>query len=272
MDDGSTDSSGQVLQQYGDSIQLLTFAGNRGVLEARNHGAARAEGEYLVFLDGDDLFMPWALDVYERIITEGNPSFILGRLSWFTGAIPVPTDQDVPGRIEFVEYESLMAKDRPVGLSASSLVIHRRAFQNVGGWSPDVPHVDCVDLVTKLGYSGHVVLICSPTVSYRVHASNSILTVPPFLRVAHHILRKERAGGYSGGRGERFRRYAWLAGTIVNWIKRALRAGYYRDAARLGVSGSPMVLAGIVQRSIARIRGRRPVETLDLHLERTEKE
>ena len=85
-------------------------------------------------MDGDDLFMPWALDVYERIVTERRPLFILARYSGFTGVIPVPTEQDVPARIEFVEYESLMAKDRPAGLSASSLVIDRGAFQNVGGW------------------------------------------------------------------------------------------------------------------------------------------
>ena len=71
----------------------------------------------------------------------------------------------------------------------------------------------------------------------------------------------------SGGRGQWFRRYAWLGGIIVFWIKRALRAGYYRDAVRLAVSGLPMIVAIVVQRSIAWIRGRRPVETLDLHLE-----
>lgn len=268
VDDGSTDGSAEVLQQYGESIQLLTFAGNHGASEARNQAAARAEGEYLVFLDGDDLFMPWALDVYERIITERHPSFILARYSVFTGAIPVPTDQDVPNRVEFVEYESLMHKDRSCSLSASTFVIHRRAFQNVGGWTSGVFHCDCVDLAAKLGYSGHVVLICSPyTVFYRVHASNSIHTVPPFLRMAHRILSKERAGGYPGGRGQRSARYAWLGGITVFLMKRALRAKYYRDAVGLGVSGSPMILAAIVKRSITWIMGRRPVETLDLHLD-----
>ena len=51
VDDGSTDGSVEVLKQYGESIQLLTFAANRGKLEARNYGAARAEENTWLFLD-----------------------------------------------------------------------------------------------------------------------------------------------------------------------------------------------------------------------------
>ena len=51
VDDGSSDGSVEILQQYGESIQLLKLASNRGALEARNQGAACAKGEYLAFLD-----------------------------------------------------------------------------------------------------------------------------------------------------------------------------------------------------------------------------
>jgi len=268
VDDGSKDGTAEILQQYGDSIQLLAFTGNRGAAEARNQAAARAKGEYLVFLDGDDLIMPWALDVYDRIIMERRPSFILARYAGFKGPIPILTDQDVPGRIEFVEYESLMAKDRSCGMSASAFVIQRRAFQNVGGWSPGIFQMDCVDLAAKLGCSGHVILICLPyTVLYRAHASQITHNVPPFLRMAYHILRKEKTGEYPGGRVQRFRRHAWLGGIIWFWVRRALRAGCCTGAVALGVSGSPMILAAIMKRVIAWTKGRRPVETLDLHLE-----
>jgi len=268
VDDGSNDGTAEILRQYGDSIQLLAFAGNRGAAEARNQAAARAKGEYLVFLDGDDLIMPWALDVYDRIIMERRPAFILARYSEFTGPIPILTDQDVPDRIEFVEYESLMAKDRSCGMSASTFVIQRQAFQNVRGWSPGIFQMDSVDLAAKLGCSGHVILICLPyTVFYRAHASQTIRNVPPFLRMAYHILRKEKAGEYPGSLGQRFRRYAWLGGIIWFWVQRALRAGYYLGAVGLGVSGLPMILAAITKRVITWIKGRRPVEILDLHLE-----
>jgi glycosyltransferase involved in cell wall biosynthesis len=61
VDDASVDGSQETLKQYGDAIRLLCLQENVGASAARNRGAAAATGEYLVFLDGDDAFLPWAL-------------------------------------------------------------------------------------------------------------------------------------------------------------------------------------------------------------------
>lgn len=264
VDDGSSDGSQEILEQYADSIQLVRFPSNRGAIEARNHGAARAKGEYLVFLDGDDLFMPWALDVYERIIAERHPTTIVSGARWFEGPVPVVRRDDVPKRLEFIEYESLMAGDRQHGWLTGAFVVCRRAFHDAGGWSPGIFHLDLMDLAAKLGYSGKSILICSPrTILYRMHATNSTRFVPPFLRSAHRIMNTERAGQYPGGQWKRFERYAFQGGMIVFWTKRALRAGLYKEALRLAASGRSMILAAVVRRTIARIMGRRPLETLE---------
>src|ERR1035437_2593989 len=60
VDDGSTDGSREVLEEYRDAVQLHLLPSNHGPLGARNHGAAQASGQYLVFLDGDDVLMPRA--------------------------------------------------------------------------------------------------------------------------------------------------------------------------------------------------------------------
>jgi glycosyltransferase involved in cell wall biosynthesis len=88
VDDGSRDGSAEVLESYADSIRLVVFPVNRGASDARNHGASLATGEYLVFLDGDDALMPWALDVYGKIIAGRRPTVILGRRRWFEGPVP----------------------------------------------------------------------------------------------------------------------------------------------------------------------------------------
>src|SRR5204862_7888510 len=53
VDDGSSDGSASVLRGYGDRITAV-FGPNRGASAARNTGAARASGDWLVFLDSDD--------------------------------------------------------------------------------------------------------------------------------------------------------------------------------------------------------------------------
>ena len=79
VDDASSDGTPEVLDGFGDSIRLVKFAKNQGALAARNHGSSLATGEYLVFLDGDDVLMPWTLQVYERLIAAQSPKIILGR-------------------------------------------------------------------------------------------------------------------------------------------------------------------------------------------------
>jgi glycosyltransferase involved in cell wall biosynthesis len=57
VNDGSTDSTGAILDNYGASIHVVTQP-NRGVGAARNAGVRHAAGKYLTFLDADDMFLP----------------------------------------------------------------------------------------------------------------------------------------------------------------------------------------------------------------------
>src|SRR5579872_4308019 len=88
VDDGSDDSSVSVLRQYESSLRLIALSKNEGVNEARNRGAAAAKGKYLIFLDGDDLFTPWALDAYDQLIAQRSPVAILSQARWFEDAVP----------------------------------------------------------------------------------------------------------------------------------------------------------------------------------------
>ena len=68
VDDVSSDGSVEILKGYGDRIRFCSMAANGGAPRARNLGASMASGQYPVFLDGDDVLMPHALRVYNRII------------------------------------------------------------------------------------------------------------------------------------------------------------------------------------------------------------
>src|SRR5208283_1928437 len=108
-----TDGTQDILRQYGDSIHLICREPNQGACLARNYGASLATGEYLVFLDGDDALLPWALVVYERIVQVKKPKIILGSRWWFSGMLPVLRAADTPQEICIAEYEDVLRKDRP---------------------------------------------------------------------------------------------------------------------------------------------------------------
>ncbi len=134
VDDASSDHSAALLEKYGGKIALVTLPVNRGASAARNAGASKANGTYLVFLDGDDVLLPWAIEVYDRLLQLKNPKLMLGTLRFFSGPVSAQLPAD-PGKIEFCEYDQLIEKDRSYRASASALVVHRETFLSAGGWS-----------------------------------------------------------------------------------------------------------------------------------------
>lgn len=265
VDDGSRDGTADVLSTFGASIISARLPINRGPDAARNHGASLARGEYLVFLDGDDILMPWTLQVYERLIAAESPKIILGQRFWFQGEVPRATAEDVPGKIDFVKFACWFQKDRTVDFGASSLVVHRQTFWDAGGWSLGIFHMDMPDLMLKLGLSGRVLVILAPiTVLYRIHSSNVTHAVTGMLRCAHVLLKKERAGKYPGGRKYLFARSTCLGGPMLSWILIAMRKGLFLEPIKLAGSGWFTIVSAIVRRVLVLCRGRRPVQSVGL--------
>ena len=79
VDDGSSDGSGTILDEYAVRDKRITVIHqrNQGVSAARNAAIDVARGEYLLFLDADDALVPWALERLAQRITESNHPDIL---------------------------------------------------------------------------------------------------------------------------------------------------------------------------------------------------
>jgi len=265
VDDASTDGSQEILRKYGDAIRLICGETNQGACAARNCGAALASGEYLVFLDGDDTFLPWALDVYERIVQAKKPKMILGSVWWFKGMLPALQPGDTPHEIRSVEYQDYLRKDRPFGNTASALVIDRQSFQGAQGWSRDAWPMDDQDFVLRLCDCGRTIqILAPPTTFHRSHAGNTVHHVQPYIPSLQKIIRNERAGEYPGGDRRRWERRAIIGGLVVFWTKRAVKAGLYGTALKLLASRWLLALAAVIRRLGALLKGRQPCETINL--------
>ncbi len=228
VDDFSSDGSIQLLRQYNDAIRLIALQRNVGAARARNLGASIASGNFLVFLDGDDVLMPWALDIYHQIIEARRPKVVLGKLLFFDERLRAPASRDRPRRVRIVEYPCFMKKDRAYRASASSAVVDRQSFASVGGWSVGFFPFEDIDLMIKLGYSGRAVLIVSPaTAGYRRHARNVSRQTDRMFHGLFNLIRKQKSGEYMDPRGSELETCGVIGGVVFYWLKRAFKANLY---------------------------------------------
>ncbi len=62
VDDGSTDKTAEMVKSFNDPRLIYIHQGNKGQSAARNAGIQKAKGEYIAFLDSDDLFLPQKIE------------------------------------------------------------------------------------------------------------------------------------------------------------------------------------------------------------------
>ncbi len=257
IDDGSTDSSAEILKSFGDRIRFIQQS-NHGPEIARNAGAALAHGEYLVFLDSDDSLFPYAFETYDRIIrTLHAPPVILGAEVFFRDGRyyrdkrEFPLESFVAGPIEILMYKDYLSKTVDTPATNSRMVLKKSVFDEVGGFrhnsTPLTFHNDDLYIALKVGTYGPFIIVKSPkTVAYRMHDGNTIKSVNLIAEGMILLADAERRGEYPGGSKRRWERYALIGGRASSWAYRyCWKEGQYKMATRLLANTAPMVLAAL---------------------------
>lgn len=198
-DDGSTDDTLRIVERYGDRVRIVRQE-NRGPGAARNHGAEHARGTYLAFLDSDDLWFPWSLDVYASIVTSTpSPAFIAGKPVTFRTRPDLNSVHEASVNVApFADY--LASSDEWRWFSASSFVISTEAFRSIGGFAQMNMNCEDADLAMRLGTSGRFVQVTAPaTFGYREHGSSLVSETHRTLDGVNYALEMEQRGRYPGG-------------------------------------------------------------------------
>jgi glycosyltransferase involved in cell wall biosynthesis len=99
VDDGSTDGSTQIAlyyaEQYPKKVRYLEHPNhqNRGMSAARNLGISRAKGEYIAFLDADDVWLPYKLEQQVGILnSHPEAGMVYGNTQYWCGWTGKPED------------------------------------------------------------------------------------------------------------------------------------------------------------------------------------
>lgn len=171
VNDGSTDESPQMLNRYRGRIGVITQM-NQGLSAARNSALQIARGEFIGFLDADDLWYPHTLATTVAYLQD-HPNIDLVCGAWDlineAGQIIQPPNN-------FSAYREKVAQNflRTIALGnfilPSALLVRRTCFDRCGLFDPDLKGVEDWDFMSRVAAKGcRLGLIDVPVLHYRRH-------------------------------------------------------------------------------------------------------
>jgi glycosyltransferase involved in cell wall biosynthesis len=241
VNDGSTDSTGDVLEQYSRRIRVLNQQ-NRGPAHARNAAAALSTAEYIAFLDADDAFMADKLaHTVPRLASDEQAALLFHDAVALNrqGRELAPTCVS-PDKAHPPSMDEMLGELWPI--ITSTVVMPRRVFDACGGFSEEF----------KFGYE-------DPDLWIRAREHGHFIYLPECL--SYYTLieqRAERMEKYMTSQAVFFRRLRQRYGAAAEkLIHRTIRS--YTNW--LGYQGLLAMQAGdpvAARRYFARILRRRP--------------
>ncbi|TAF56612.1 MAG: glycosyltransferase [Oscillatoriales cyanobacterium] len=175
IDDGSTDDTVAVLQAIAEPrLRVVSYA-NAGQAVSRNRGLELARGEYISFIDADDLWTPDKLaDQLAALMAQPRAAVAY---SW--------TDHIDQNRqflrhgpqlcFEGDVFRKLLYSDF-IG-SGSNILVRRSAIVEVGGFDPSLPPAEDWDCWLRLAQRFEFVVVPKPQILYRVSSQSSSFNV-----------------------------------------------------------------------------------------------
>lgn len=169
INDGSSDHIVQWASELVEPRVRLISQENQGVGVARSTGIANAQGEYVAFLDGDDLWEPTKLEKQLRCFEE-NPQLGLVH-TWLAGIDQnsKPTGRVMGSHIEGEVWQQIIERNM---VACSSAMVRRCCFETVGVFDKNLRFAEDWDMWIRLAARYHFAVLKEPLVSYREHPNS----------------------------------------------------------------------------------------------------
>ncbi len=165
VNDGSSDHIVEWATNITDPRVKLISQENQRVSVARNTGIANAQGEYIAFLDADDLWEPTKLEKQVRCLDDQPEVGLV-----YTWTLLVDQDNNPTGRIfashaEGNVWEEVVAND--MISSGSSPMVRRSCFETVGVFDRSLAYAPDRDMWIRIAFRYPFAVVKEPLLRYR---------------------------------------------------------------------------------------------------------
>lgn len=173
INDGSTDATLEIIKNISDTrIKIFSYA-NAGLSASRNRGISQAIGEYISFIDADDLWTPDKLECQWQALQE-NPQAAVA-YSW-TNYIDESSKFIKSGR-KIKANGDIFTKLLQINFleNGSNPLIRQKALEKVGGFDESLAAAEDKDMWLRLAANYEFICIEKPQILYRI-STNSMST------------------------------------------------------------------------------------------------
>ncbi len=173
VDDGSTDNTEEIIKKYEDKINYF-YKTNNGPASARNLGIQNATGDYICFLDSDDIFLPNKLEIQVNLLRSPSSSKTALLYSDF-----LITDKNLNFILKYYSCKKFKSHDDAMKyllqynyINTSTVMIVKDYLLEVGLFNEKYTYLEDYDLWLRLGSSYEFGYTNLALVKTRSHSAN----------------------------------------------------------------------------------------------------
>lgn len=177
VDDGSQDETAQIVKPYQDKLKYI-FVPHQGVSKARNIGIQEAKGEFIAFLDSDDLWLPKKIETQVAFFTF-HPDALICQTEeiWIRNGIRVN-----PKKYHLKPSGMMFAQSlRRCLISPSAVMMCKTLFDDIGLFDESMPACEDYDLWLRVTVKYPVYLLPQALVIKRGGHPDQLSRIVPSL-------------------------------------------------------------------------------------------
>ena len=169
-DNASTDKSGEIARSYGEKVRYFSEIETITLFAARNNALRQARGEFIAFLDCDDVWLPEKLEKQIPLFQDPQVGIVFCDVIYFNDN---GESEILYSRRKYCTGPCFSAFLSDFFLSQPAIVLRRSALNGLTEWyDPRLPYCGDADLFLRIAYSWHFAMVDEPLAKWRLHAAN----------------------------------------------------------------------------------------------------
>jgi glycosyltransferase involved in cell wall biosynthesis len=188
VDDASADGTPRELSALRDPrVIALSNSSRQGPSYSRNRGLEAARGQWVAFLDDDDLWAPYKLRTQLAVAARTGADWVYGTAvmvdaaGWPVKALPVPGPEHIARRL---------LDNNPIG-GPSAVLARTDLVRRVGGFDERIAVVEDWDLWLRLAAAGRAAACHDVVAAYAMHGDNLSMTETERARESLRLMREK---------------------------------------------------------------------------------